>query len=94
MAKKSHDELLTKLAKQQDAIQNRIASLVARKRKDEDRILTRKKILIGAYMLEKLNETEQQAMIREMDTFLKRPLDRRLFGLPVAPRSRSTTPSN
>ena len=94
MAKKSHEELLDRLAKQQDAIQNRIASLMARKRKDEDRILTRKKILIGAYMLEKLSETEQQAMIREMDTFLKRPLDRRLFGLPVASQSKSTTASN
>ena len=47
MSKKSHDDLISQLAQKQQAIENRIASLKARKRKDEDRILTRKKILLG-----------------------------------------------
>ena len=60
------------------------ASIEARKRKHADRVLTRKKILIGAYMLEKLKDKQQelQNFIYEMDTFLVRPHDRKLFDLP------------
>jgi hypothetical protein len=85
MPKKSHDDLLSELTKKQEAIQNRIASIQARKRKDDDRILTRKKILIGAFMLEKLRDKgELNNLILEMDKFLKRPHDRKLFGLPIS----------
>jgi hypothetical protein len=85
MQKKSHDDLLSELTKKQEAIQNRIASIQARKRKDDDRILTRKKILIGAFMLEKLKDKDElNKLILEMDKFLKRPHDRQLFGLPIS----------
>lgn len=83
MQKKSPDDLLSELLKKQEAIQNRIASVQARKRKDEDRVLTRKKILIGAYIIEKLKDKpdELAKFIEEIDSFLKRPNDRKLFDL-------------
>ncbi len=85
MAKKTHSELLAELLKKQESLQNRIASVEARKRKDDDRILTRKKILLGAYMLEKAkdNNDEMKKIICELDKFLIRPNDRKLFGLEV-----------
>ncbi|TAK76887.1 MAG: hypothetical protein EPO11_03485 [Gammaproteobacteria bacterium] len=85
MPKKSHEELLSELSKKQEALQNRIASIEAKKRKEEDRIFTRKKILIGAFLLEKFknNPDELNNLVREMDNFLTRPHDRKLFGLPI-----------
>jgi len=87
MAKKSHEELLAELSKKQNALQNRIASLEARKRKEDDRRLTRQKILIGAHILEKLKEQPEalKKLVNEMDSFLKRSNDRKLFGLPEKP---------
>jgi len=72
--------------KKQEALKNRIASIEARKRKEEDRMLTRKKILIGAFILEKYknNEQELQKLIQEMDGFLIRTNDRKLFNLAVS----------
>lgn len=85
MPKKSKDELLSELLKKQEAIKNRIASLEARKRKEEDKLLTRKKILIGAHLLEKYkdNAKAMNQLVKELDGFLKRPHDRRLFNLPL-----------
>jgi hypothetical protein len=86
MTKKTHAELLAELLKKQESLQNRIASIEARKRKDDDRIMTRKKILIGAYIIEKTkdNNNEYKKIVSEMDTFLKRPNDRKLFGFTVS----------
>lgn len=85
MPKKSHDEALAELKRKQEALKNQIASIEARKRKDEDRLMTRKKILIGAYILDKHNNDTNQlgSLINELDKFLVRPGDRKLFGLPV-----------
>ena len=85
MVKKSPDELLESLLKKQEALQNQIASVQARKRKEEDRVMTRKKILLGAYILEKskMSPDDFEKLVKEMDTFLTRPNDRKLFGLPV-----------
>jgi hypothetical protein len=73
------------LVKKQDQIKQQIASITARVRKDVDRILTRKKILIGAYMLEKYktNVTEMSRLMQELDGFLIRQHDRLLFGLKI-----------
>lgn len=83
MQKKSHTERLGRLKKQQEIIKYRIASIEARKRKDEDRILTRKKILIGAYILElhKNSPDKMNRLITEMGKFLTRENDRKLFGM-------------
>ena len=83
MVKKSHEERLSALLKKQESDKNRIASLKAKIRNEEDRHLTRKKILLGAYMLEHLKDSKQEmeSLIQKMDEFLTRPNDRRLFGL-------------
>lgn len=85
MVKKSDDELLAELLKKQDALKNRIASIEARKRKEDDKLLTRKKILLGAFILEKYKDKPEglQALVHEMDKFLTRANDRKLFNLPV-----------
>lgn len=85
MQRKSKDELLSELIKKQEALKNRIASIEAKKRKDDDRLLTRKKILIGAHVLEKYKDNVEamNQLIKELDGFLTRPNDRRLFNLPM-----------
>lgn len=74
-------ERIEALIKKQDQIKQQIASISVRVRKEEDRILTRKKILIGAYMLEKCKTdvTEMNRLMQELDRFLMRPHDRKLF---------------
>jgi hypothetical protein len=53
---------------------------VSQKRKVE----TRKKILAGAYLLEKHErEGTVEGLIKELDSFLIRAHDRILFGLPI-----------
>jgi hypothetical protein len=54
----------------------------AEKRADRKRD-TRKKVLLGAMQLEKMNQSAQYraAQLRELDRFLTRPTDRELFGL-------------
>jgi hypothetical protein len=49
MAKKSAQEQLEELLKKQEVIKNRIASIEARAKRDADKQLTRRKILVGAY---------------------------------------------
>lgn len=85
MVKKSDSELLVELLKKQEALKNRIASIEARKRKEDDKRLTRKKILLGAFVLEKYKDQSEglQAFVQEMDKFLTRTNDRQLFNLPV-----------
>lgn len=85
MVKKSDDELLAELLKKQDALKNRIASIEARKRKEDDKLLTRKKILLGAFILEKYKDKPEglQTLVQEMDKFLTRANDRKIFNLPV-----------
>ncbi len=60
LGKQTHDKLLAELLKKQVSLQKRIASVEARKRKDDDRILTRKKILLGAFMLEKTKNNNNE----------------------------------
>jgi len=83
MPKKTHDELLSELQSKQKALQNRIASIESKKKKEEDRLLTRRKILLGAYMIEKFkNDSDEfKKLTLEMDKFLTRPNDRKLFDL-------------
>lgn len=85
MVKKSNEELLQELIKKQTAIKNRIAALESRKRTKDDKKLTRKKILIGAYILQKYKD-DHAAFIQlnnDFDRFLTRQNDRKLFELPL-----------
>lgn len=72
-------KLQTLLEKQQ-IIKNRIASISSRIRSEQDKKLTRKKILIGAYFLEKYKD-EEHKLSQLLNDFLVRDNDRVLFGL-------------
>jgi hypothetical protein len=53
------------------------------RRKDD----TRKKILVGAYIIDKHERTgTTEILLEELDTFLSRKQDRELFGLPSSER--------
>ncbi|HYF98360.1 MAG TPA: hypothetical protein VD770_05195 [Coxiellaceae bacterium] len=85
MQRKSKSNLLKELKTKEEILKARIANLEIRQRKEEDRILTRKKILIGAHILEKIknDESAQAILTQELDQFLIRPYDRKLFDLPM-----------
>lgn len=62
-------------------IEARKKTLASKKTRAEE---TKKKILIGALMLEKMNQQEEirNQILAELDQFLTRNSDRALFGLP------------
>ena len=68
------------LLEKQQIIKNRIASMSSRIRCEQDKKLTRKKILIGAYFLEKYKDDEGR-LVQMLNGFLVRDNDRALFGL-------------
>jgi hypothetical protein len=75
---------IEKLERQKGIIEARLekekANHKVRHRKDE----TRRKILLGAYFLEKLrNDGTFDSIKQELDSFLIRNSDRKLFGLPL-----------
>ncbi len=79
---------LEKLLKRKDQLEARIkltqAKVQSQERKDE----TRRKILVGAYILEKYtSENKSEFLVQELDNFLFRTCDRNLFGLPPRPES-------
>jgi len=77
------DELLKKREQLKAQIQQVRAKEAAQKRKED----TRKKILLGALMMEMMErgELDKGKMRKRLDGFLTREGDRRLFDLP--PRS-------
>ena len=59
-------------------IQQAESKLKVKERKED----TRRKILIGAFMIEKLKKEETfDSIIKELDGFLTRNSDRKLFGM-------------
>lgn len=74
---------LEKLIEKQAQLQERISKIKARERKRKKSQDDRRKILIGAWALEKSKrDPEFDAMLRkELDPFLTRQRDRELFGL-------------
>ncbi|MBU1014777.1 MAG: mobilization protein [Bacteroidetes bacterium] len=62
----------------QEQIKKQIASELAKQKTLEKKNDTRRKILVGAYFLEKTNPDDIK---RYMGAFLTRPADRALFGL-------------
>ncbi len=82
MSKKS---ILEKLEEQRKKIEARIQAQRSRLKLRERKEDTRRKILIGAYMLDKVSRDEAgyTRLVAEMDPFLVRRLDRELFGLEV-----------
>lgn len=80
MTRVSNLDKLKDLQNKQNAMKNRIASLEAKIKNDEDRKLTRKKILVGAFFLEKY-KNENDTLSLMLNDFLVRDSDRVLFDL-------------
>ena len=66
------------LKAQQHALQAREKKKLAEQQRSDD---TRRKILLGAYMLKKMSESdfEKQKILAELNEYLVEPRDRRLF---------------
>lgn len=64
----------------------RIKSVENKKKRAEE---TRKKILVGSWLLSKVKkgEYENQKLINNMDQFLDKDIDRKLFGLKPKPKN-------
>ena len=74
---------IEKLEKQKQVIENRIQQAKNRYQSTEKKRDTRRKILLGAYFLEKFRQEGSLDSIKpELDKFLKRNSDRVLFDLP------------
>ena len=75
---KKHEERLGQLKAQQHALQAREKKKLAEQQRSDD---TRRKILLGAYMLKKMGESdfEKQKILAELNEYLAEPRDRRLF---------------
>ena len=73
---------LQKLKKQKEILDARIQQAESRFKVKERKEDTRRKILIGAFMMEKLKKEEKfDSMVKELDGFLTRNTDRILFGM-------------
>ena len=86
----SIDALNDKIQKQQERLKQLKAQKLALEAKEKKRIAeqqrkedTRKKILLGAYLLKKMGESEanNQRILMDLDQYLVEPQDRALFGL-------------
>ena len=73
-----HEEKLKQLKAQKQALQAREKKKLAEQQRSDD---TRRKILLGAYMLKKMSESdfEKQKILAELNEYLVEPRDRRLF---------------
>jgi large subunit ribosomal protein L7/L12 len=70
------------LIKKKEALEAKIESLKARERVQQRKDETRKKILLGAYIIEHQGEgIDWQEWLKKLDPFLERDNDRKLFGL-------------
>lgn len=82
MAKPNTNQKLEKLKAQKAALEARIQLAEARHKKLERKQDTRRKILVGAYYLEQAQKSNGfEQLKRQLDTFLVRESDRKLFGL-------------
>lgn len=75
-----HEEKLKQLKAQQQALQAREKKKLAEQQRSDD---TRRKILLGAYMLKKMSENdfEKQKILAELNEYLTEDRDRKLFNL-------------
>lgn len=78
---------LEELTKRRDQITAQIQALKAREQAAERQRDTRRKILIGAAVLERVKNGKwpEERLLAMMDEFLTKDLDRQLFELPSKP---------
>lgn len=74
---------LQKLKQQQEQLNARIKKIEQQEKDRQRKIDTRKKILIGAMVLDKMSKSEMsnQKVLHELDGYLTAERDRKLFGL-------------
>jgi hypothetical protein len=89
------DEKLNRLRDKQKEIAEQIRREEARlnvKKRAKD---TRRKILAGAFVLDRASRDDQYNgwLVKSLDGFLTRPDDRALFGLPALPPATDTVPA-
>ena len=82
---------LEKLKKQQEQLKARIQSLEAGQKTRERKKDMHRKILFGAYMLQRVKEGDRVALELQakLDGYLTRDHDRALFDLPPLPKAQS-----
>lgn len=75
---------LQKLEQQKREIERKMQNIRARQSAEERKKDTRRKVLAGAFLLEKVEkgEFDKADFLRGMDGFLSRDIDRALFDLP------------
>lgn len=75
---------IEKLKRQKEIIEARIQKAEARHKQRERKEDTRRKILLGAYYMDKLkNDGALESIKQELNNFLTRNSDRKLFDLPL-----------
>ena len=85
MARRTVDEMIEAEVDKIEKAKARVARLMAKKRESTRKQDTRRKILAGSMLLERIDSDERiKAWFeREIDAFLTRDSDRKLFGLDV-----------
>lgn len=87
--------VLDRLLKQQLKLDARIKAIKTREAYQERKNETRRKILAGAYILEKHSkEDTMHQLTKELDWFLSRKNDRALFGLYIKDEPGQNKPKN
>lgn len=73
---------LKKLEEQKRDIEAKMQQIRARQQASERKIDTRKKVLLGAYLMSKMEDDEamRDEVLRDLDGFLVRENDRKVFG--------------
>lgn len=92
MPRANPEERRAKLKEKQARIKAELQRLDARERQAERKRETRRKILAGAMVLDRVDRGElaEKLFLRDMDRFLERPHERALFDLP--PRATKSSP--
>lgn len=84
MSAEREDPKLRELLEARDRLNNRIRRRRRRGEREEGKRLTRRKILLGAWLLHRHGDDLPVEIVRELDRFLTRDRDRALFGLSPA----------
>jgi len=85
---------LKKLQQKKSQIDARIKLIESREKAKAKKEDTRRKILIGAMVMEQMEKSEEskKKILASLNGFLTRPLDRMLFGLPETKQAQTPPP--
>lgn len=85
---------LKKLMQKKEQIDARIKLIETREKSKAKKEDTRRKILIGAMIMEQMEKSEEskKKILSNLNGFLTRPLDRKLFDLPERKQTQNPPP--